>query len=435
MILQFWLAAILLLIIAAVIFVFPFVRGKMSSIKKEDKITRNQLNRSLYDIRLAEIERDDLQGLIVDKTKVIAELQHNLLDDINDDVTEKKNAQSKWIWIPGLLILVFGSVALYLSIGGYKEVTKLETVLANHERLTDKLFSQSSGRPTNQELKDIMLGLRVQLAKKPDDPQGWLLYSRLAMVFRSSESANDAIDKAYALDPKSVDIRLVYIELKMQGRDDYDRNKAERLLSKLLLEDPTLLDAWSMYAFMAIEKKDFHTAIERWKIMLTLVDADSEQAGILRDSIGYAEKQIIAQENVQVQSDSEPVEPVKAVAEEAKQTAILNNSYQLTITLADNVVAPKNGFLFVFAAPAGGPPMPIAAMRLPITHFPITVTMSDANAMMEGTKLSDHPQLIFKARISPDANISKSAGQWQGISNATRVTDTHAIKIKISKKL
>ena len=59
MMLQFWLAVILLLIIASAVFVLPFVRTKSSSIKKQDKITRNQLNESLYDIRLAEIERDD----------------------------------------------------------------------------------------------------------------------------------------------------------------------------------------------------------------------------------------------------------------------------------------------------------------------------------------------------------------------------------------
>ncbi|HIP75700.1 MAG TPA: c-type cytochrome biogenesis protein CcmI, partial [Psychromonas hadalis] len=352
MILQFWLGAILLLIIAAAVFVFPFIRGKQASIKKEDKITRNQLNRSLYELRLAEIERDDLQGLIVDKEKVIAELQHNLLDDINDDVVIKKNAQNKWILIPGLLVLVFGSVALYLSVGAYKEVSKLEVVLDNYDRLTDKLFSKSEGRPSEQELKDIMLGLRVQLSKKPDDAKGWLLYSRLAMVLRSSESANDGIDKAYALDPTSIDIRLVYIELKMQSRDEYDRHQAARLVEQLLQEDPTLLDAWSMYAFMAVEKEDFKTAITRWNKMLTLVNPDSEQAGILRDSIGYAEKKIAEGKNVDHQVVCEAAKSViieDKQPETVKQSAVLNNNYQLTITLADNVVVPRDGFLFVFA--------------------------------------------------------------------------------------
>ena len=438
MILQFWLAAILLLIIAAVVFVYPFVRGNKTSIKKADKISRNQLNSDLYAIRLAEIEQDDAQGLIVDKEKVIAELQHNLLDDINDAEEHKETKKGALIWVPGLLVLVIGSVALYTSVGAYKEVEKLDNVLANYETLQDKLFNDAKNRPTEQELKDIMLGLRVQLKEKPIDADGWLLYARLSMVFRNSESALGAIQKAYALDNKSVDILLVYIELKMQGGDEYDKQQAEQMVVALLKEHPEELDAWSIYAFMALQAENYELAIARWKKMLPLVGADSEKAGILRDSIAFAQKKLNTEAKSPAITESNQQQEQVAVADEpsteqSKESAV-TEGYQIKIELADNVVVPENGYLFVFANPAGTP-MPAAAIRMKITTFPITVNLSDANAMMEGTKLSNYPELVIKARISPSADVSQKTGQWQGKSKILKTTDSHELTIKISESL
>lgn len=438
MILQFWFAAALLLIIAAVVFVFPFVRGNKSSIKKADRISRNQLNSDLYAIRLAEIEADDAQGLIVDKEKVIAELQHNLLDDINDKEVIKETKKGSLIWVPGLFVLVFGSIAMYLSVGAMPEVKKLDNVLANYETLQHKLFNDAKNRPTEQELKDIMLGLRVQLSEKPNDADGWLLYARLSMVFRQAESATDAIQKAYALDNKSVDIILVYIELKLQAGDEYEKQQAEKMVVALLNEHPKELDAWSIYAFMALQAEDYNAAIERWKKMLPLVDKGSEKAGMLNDSIAFAQGKLAEQDPTLAVESGEKIEAssVETAKSSENNTAkeAVQEGYQVTIELADNVVVPKDGFLFVFANPAGTQ-MPVAAIRMKITSFPITVNLSDKNAMMAGTKLSNYPELVIKARISPSADVSQKQGQWQGKSKILKATDSNELTIKISESL
>lgn len=423
MMLHFWFTAALLLIIAAVIFIFPFVRGNKSSIKKSDRISRNQLNSNLYAIRLAEIEADDAQGLIVDKEKVIAELQHNLLDDITDSEVIKETKEGGAIWIPGLLVLVFGSIALYLSVGAREEVKKLDNVLANYEMLQHKLFNDAKSRPTDQELKDIMLGLRVQLKEKPNDADGWLLYARLSMIFRQGEAATAAIQKAYALDNKSVDIILVYIELKMKTGDEYDKQQAKEMVVALLNEYPKELDAWSLYAFIALQAEDYNAAIARWKKMLELVDSGSDKAEMLNDSIIYAQKKL---------AEKDPALVAKASNKTSDDATV--EGYEVTIEVADNVVIPKNGFLFLFASPAGAP-MPIAAIRMKISSFPITLNLSDANAMMAGTKLSNYPELVIKARISPGSAVSHKQGQWQGESKILKADDAHKLTIKISDAL
>ncbi|MCK5819456.1 MAG: c-type cytochrome biogenesis protein CcmI [Psychromonas sp.] len=302
MILQFWLFVILLLIMASIIFILPFVRGYKLSIKKEDSMSRNQLNSDLYAVRLAEIEQDDAQGLIIDKEDIIEELQHNLLDDIHETPSGIETRKNALIWLPGILFLILGSVGMYLSLGTYKEVKHLDNVLENYKSLQHKLFDKSNQKVTQQDLKDFSLGLRVQLNQKPNDPSGWLLYSRLEMMFGHYGVATSAIDKAYALDSQSIDIRLVYIELKMQSEDLDDQHKSQKMVVVLLKEDPNEVDAWSLYAFMALQAKEYKSAIFRWNKMLKLVDPHSKKAILIRDSIVFVQGKIA--EKIKAQSSS-----------------------------------------------------------------------------------------------------------------------------------
>ena len=434
MILQFWLGAILLLIIASAIFLIPFLATK-KSVKNSSTDNRNKLNRALYDVRMAEIERDDEQGLLIDKDKIVSELQHNLLDDINDQKLAAISNKNKLIWLPGLLVLVFGSIATYWTVGAYQDVNNWENTLQRYPALQDQLFNDPEARPSEQDLRDIMLGLRTHLAKETEDADGWLLYSRLAMVFKDTDTAVDAVNKAFALKPKSVDIVLVYAQLKMQTGDEYSQQQAELMLKQLLIDNPTEMQAWSMYAFMALEAQNYPAAIERWKQMLTLVDANSEQAGMLNDSIDYANQQMQAQ---QAEQASVTVEPV-VVAQTDSQEPQLDDAgapiYTVNISVAKNVALPDSGFIIVYAQAVTGPKMPIAAIKLPLGKLPFSTQMSDANAMMQGMKLSDQSEFIIKARLSKSGDVMKKEGDWEGASQVIKAGQVAPVDIIINEQL
>lgn len=426
MIIQFWLGACLLLIIASALFVIPFLVAKKRNISSDNN--RNQLNRALYDVRINELEQDDEQGLLIDKEKIISELQHNLLDDINDEQQVSTRHGNKLLWLPGLLVLTLGSLAMYWQVGAYQEVSKWEDTLQRYPALQEQLFSNSGSRPTEQDLRDIMLGLRTQLAVDPSDANGWLLYSRLGMVFKDNELALEAITKAYQLNPNSVDILLVFAQLKMQTGDESSQQQAELMLEKLLIEKPTELQAWSMYAFMALERQDYPAAIKRWQQMLTLVDVNSEQAGMLRDSISYAEKQMQGQ-SVTVNN-----------TETAKETTITQETmdspiYSVNISVAEQVEIPNSGFIIVYAQAVSGPQMPIAAIKMALTEFPFSTQISDANEMVQGLKLSDQSEFIIKVRISKTGDVMNKDGDWQGVSGIIKAGQTTPVNIIINEKL
>jgi len=436
MVIQFWLGAILLLIIASAIFVTPFLATKKEANNNHDK--RNQLNRALYDTRLAELEQDDQQGLLIDKDKIVSELQHNLLDDISDEQIVSTSSTGKLMWLPGLLLLILGSVAMYWSVGAYQEVAKWENTLQRYPALQDKLFNDASARPTEQDLRDIMLGLRTSLASDPEDAQGWLLYSRLGMVFKDTNLAVDAIQKAYALDPASTDIVLVYAQLKMQSGDELEAQQAEQMIELLLISHPEELDAWSMYAFMALEQQDFRAAINRWKKMLTLIDGESEQANMLRGSISYAEKQLQSQQLTAQVTTVEPevVAPtVQQVAPKAQFDEAGEPIYTINISAADDVTIPQSGVLIAYAQAVSGSKMPIAAVKIEISQLPVSIVISDADAMMQGMNLSAQSEFVIKARLSQTGNVTRQEGDWQGGSAVIKKGQLAPVNITINEQL
>ena len=431
MILQFVIAALLLLVIFSVVVAIHFMRDKENKNTTQER--RNQLNHELYDIRVKEVEDDIQQGVVIDKDTMIAELQYNLLDDIEEtdsNINSKQN-NSQRIWIPGVIFLVLASVALYWSVGAFKEVNDWQGTLQRYPEIHKKLFEDNDATPNEKELEDLMLGLRTHLANEPNDAQGWVLYSRLGRVFKDKELALGAIQKAIEAAPNNAEIELEYIELKMKIGDEYSQATAESMLNRFLQKYPENYEGWSMYGFMALQQENFLGAIERWQKMLTLVDQKSDKASMLKNSIAYAQEQLVLQKT----PETKMLTVEQSNPEKMPDTpAIVGLAYEVNIALSTQVSYTKNSTLFVHAQSVSGSPMPIAAIKLPIKTFPVKVTLSDANAMVEGVKLSDHPQFIIKARISADGTVNKNTGQWSGKSDVINAGDESAINIIIDQQ-
>jgi cytochrome c-type biogenesis protein CcmH len=421
MILQFVIAALLLLMVVSVVMVLPFF-GEQSK-KSIDKERRNQLNHELYDIRIKEVEDDIKQGVVVDKEAMIAELQYNLLDDIDENLANNKN-DAPYIWIPGVVFLVLASILLYWSIGAFKEINNWQTSLTRYPDIYKNLFEQPDSQPDQQQLNDLMIGLRSHLVDAPNDSQGWVLYSRLGRIFKDKELALGAIEKALKTAPSNMEIELEYIELQLKIGDQYSQETAQSMLMHFLQQHPNNYDAWSIYGFMALQQENFVAAIDGWQKMLSLVDSNSDQATMLNQSILYAKEQLALQEGAVSQQQSQNID----------DPVVIGPAYEVVVTITQEVDYKLGSTLFIYAQSTTGSAMPIAAIKMPIQQFPVQVVLSDANAMMQGIKLSDHKQFIIKARISADGTVNQTVGQWSGQSQVIETGTSEPIYIVIDKQ-
>ncbi|WP_348685800.1 c-type cytochrome biogenesis protein CcmI [Aeromonas bestiarum] len=402
----FWIVIAALLVLVSLALVLPLWRGE-----GKQSISRSALNKQLYRQRLLEIGEEREQGILAEEPDSLVELQRSLLDDI-PDVEQTARGGKSLIWIPGVLVLVVVSLGLYYQLGSWREVQRWQDANSRLGELSNRILVERDAQVTEQDLMDFMLGLRTRLKDEPNDYRGWLLLGRLSLDGNDPEMAREALERAYALAPQKAMVAVPYAQALMMTGDDA---QADELLRSAIALDPANIEARSVYAFMALQKEDFKTALLRWREMLPLMEKGSTRYAMVERSIDYAEQQLkqrgMAAPGVPATQSEQAQSQAPAQVLEVKA-----GEFPLHVTLAPGIQLPEDAHLFVFAVIPNGPPMPIAVKRIPGPQFPLTLSLGDGDAMMEGSKLAAYPQLQFKARLSRGGNVMNKEGAFEGVS-------------------
>lgn len=400
----FWIVIAALLALVSLALVLPLWRGE-----GKQSISRSALNKQLYRQRLLEIGEEREQGVLAEEQDSLIELQRSLLDDI-PDVEQTARGGKSMIWIPGVLVLLVVSLGLYYKLGSWQEVSRWQDANSRLGELSNRILVERDAEVTEQDLLDFTLGLRTRLKDEPNDYRGWLLLGRLSLDGNDPEMAREALERAYGLAPQKAMVAVPYAQALMMTGDDA---QADQLLRVAIAQDPANIEARSVYAFMALQKEDFKTALQRWREMLPLMEKGSTRYTMVERSIDYAEQQL------KKRGMTSATVPAEASGQNAASDQVLEvkaGEFPLKVTLADGIALPEDAHLFVFAVIPNGPPMPIAVKRIPGPHFPLTLSLGDGDAMMEGNKLAAYPELQFKARLSRGGNVMNKEGAFEGVS-------------------
>lgn len=421
----FWIVIAALLALVSLALVLPLWRGE-----GKQSISRSALNKQLYRQRLLEIGEEREQGVLAEEQDSLIELQRSLLDDI-PDVEQTARGGKSMVWIPGVLVLLVVSLGLYYKLGSWQEVSRWQDASSRLGELSNRILVERDAEVTEQDLLDFTLALRTRLKDEPNDYRGWLLLGRLSLDGNDPEMAREALERAYGLAPQKAMVAVPYAQALMMTGDDA---QADQLLRVAIAQDPANIEARSVYAFMALQKEDFKTALQRWREMLPLMEKGSTRYTMVERSIEYAEQQLKTRG---MASAAVPAEASGQNAASAQVLEVKAGEFPLKVTLADGIALPEDAHLFVFAVIPNGPPMPIAVKRIPGPHFPVTLSLGDGDAMMEGNKLAAYPELQFKARLSRGGNVMNKEGAFEGASVpvATSSIPSAPIDIRIDHAL
>lgn len=412
-----------LLVLVSLTLAMPLWRGE-----GEQSISRSALNKQLYRQRLLEIGEEREQGILAEEPESLVELQRSLLDDI-PDVEQSARGGKSLIWIPGVLVLVVVSLGLYYKLGAWQEVQRWQDASSRLGELSNRILVERDAQVTEQDLLDFMLALRTRLKDEPNDYRGWLLLGRLSLDGNDPDMAREALERAYDLAPQKTMVAVPYAQALMMTGDDA---QADQLLSSAIALDPANIEARSVYAFMALQKEDFKTALVRWREMLPLMEKGSTRYAMVERSIDYAEQQL-KQRGIAVTTPG----AANKSDEQGQQLEVKKGEFPIHVTLAAGIQMPEDAHLFVFAVVPNGPPMPIAVKRIAGPTLPVTLSLGDGDAMMEGSKLSAYPQLQFKARLSRGGNVMNKEGAFEGVSTSvpTDAIPSAPIDIRIDHAL
>lgn len=403
----FWISTLILVAITCVFVAIPLIQKKANN----DTVLRDELNKAFYKDRLNELQEETEEGLVDNEQDLIADLKQSLLDDIpaQEQAKQQSSISTMGVLIPSIALVVLLSYGLYAKFGNYTKVEQWQQVSTNLPELTRKLMApQGQGvELSDQEMQDLTLSLRTRLYYQPEDSTGWLLLGRIAMANRDMQTAIGAMKHAYALEPQDGDIQLGYAQALMLSDDEMDQNQARAILKRLSQRDYVDLRVYSLLAFDAFERADYPSAIQYWGMMQQMIGPNDGRYDMLTRSIESAKRKM---GEVVVDGQSVPV----------------------TISLASNVTLPKNAVLIVSIHTADGAPMPVAAARYPLSSFPRTVVLDDANSMMQGRKLSSLDALMVRVRIDTDGNVSTKDGDWYGESQAVKLGES--VEVVIDKQ-
>ncbi|QHB31980.1 c-type cytochrome biogenesis protein CcmI [Yersinia canariae] len=403
----FWLIVIILLAVAGALLVIPAMRQETNS----PATTRDELNKAIYQDRLSELAEDEAQGVVEQRPELIQELQQNLLTDIPQESIVDTSPINRWVLLPGVVILVVVSVGLYLKTGGLSQVQAWHQVEAQMPELRARVANERAEPLTMEEVARLGLGLRTSLQQDTGNINDWMMLGRVGMALNNATTATQAFAKAYQLAPDNDDVRFGYAEVLTRSNDPQDNQLATTMLRTMVGQDHTNLRAMSLLAFNAFEQGDFKQAIGAWEVMLKLLPAGDSRIEVIKRSIAQAKSQA------------------------GQETATLEIEVSLSPEAAQKL--PQQGALII-SVTDGKTPIPVAVKQLPLSRFPLSVTLDDSNAMMQERLLSSLQQVNVRARISLDGTANSQSDDWfgeSGVQDFGTKGQPQTINVQINKQI
>lgn len=142
-------------------------------------------------------------------------------------------------------------------------------------------------------------------------------------------------------------------------------------------------------------------------------DLPADHPPIAKSATGKADDTAVTEDTAVPEETAEPV-PVAAGG--------IPVSISISAEMAANV--PSQSVLFVFIHPSGARGMPLAVKRLPAAGFPMNLTFTDADMLQPGVSLESFEKLDISARISLSGTVVPGSGDIQA---NTVAVDTKAV--------
>lgn len=397
-----WACFALLTLVALSFVMIPFLKKE-----RVQTITHNANAEliSIYEQRLVDLQTDlDNQRIdSVNHAESIVELKRRLLNELSPEKSLNSKGNNRIFALTGGAFVLALTGIFYSFTGSQQQISAWHDAMDNLADYGERAVMQK-GEPLSQnELQAFALALRTKLSHSGDDEVAWMLLGRVAMSLNEFDMAQQSFDKALRMNPDNMQVLISYSQVLLLEGSEANMTRAAGMLSKVLNVEPTNLDAISLLALIAYERKDWPQAKTAFEVLLASMEKNDSRYNMISERIADIEQQMQSEGSVM---------PVTTTT----------GAIAVTVDIAKELIdkQPKDGILFIFAKAATGSPMPLAAVKLTKYSFPITVELSDSSAMVAGLNLSSAENIIISARISIDDSVMPSSGELEGHSQALK---------------
>jgi cytochrome c-type biogenesis protein CcmH len=414
----FWLIASILMGVAC-LFVVPPLWTKKTIIESDEEQQNIEIARQRAKELKAQLQAEVIAQDQYDEQ--FTELELALNDDLSiANTAVEQQAQGRWISFVILFGLPVIAVALYIAFGNQQALQKDASAPAAQQQFTA------------DDIKAMVAGLAARLEQQPDDAQGWLMLGRSYKHLKQFDKAVPAFAKAYELLGDEPEVMLQYADSLAMENGGRVTGKAAELVYKVLEIMPNSATALWLAGMAKAELGEFKGAIAYWRQLETLLPAGSESLHEVQTLIAQVEAQNPGSVAAEQQSEvKEAVAPAVAAAVPSK--VAIEVSVSLSSEFAALVKAMDT--VFIYAQALTGPQMPLAIVRKQVSDLPLTITLSDAQAMAPAFKLSAFKKVKLIARISKSGNAIKQPGDFIGIVEPISVGEINKVLITIDSRV
>ena len=397
-----WASFVLLTLIALLFVVVPFF--KRERIQRLDHNANSELIR-IYHQRLDEL-KTELDNQRIDAQmhdESVIEQKRRLLNELSPEKALNSKGNNRIFALTGAGFLIVLTAIFYGYTGSQQQIKGWHDAMANLKSYGERAVMQEGEPLTPNELQAFALALRTKLDQSGDDEVAWMLLGRVAMSLNEFDMAMQSFDKVLKMNPDNKQVLISYSQVLLMEGSDANMSRAATMLSRVLKAEPTNIDAISLLALIAYERKDWLQAKTAFEVLLASMQQTDPRYSMIAERIAEIDAHLSNDQQVK------KTELAEATSSEISITVDLDPA------LADS--QPQNGTLFIFAKAASGPQMPLAVVKMTEYSFPLTVMLSDTNAMVEGLNLSSVDKIILTARLSKDATVVTSSGELEGKSD------------------
>jgi len=381
---SFWIAVILLLALALAILLIPLmrtVRAQQSDQRQQQniQIAREKKRQLETQLNEAEIDQATYDSAYLD-------LQTSLALELERGEADSEKSRGKWMAIVVLLAIPVASVSLYLVFGEYRIIENPQLALAAPRQQTVAAPQMS--------LEEMTAAIEQRLSDNPEDAEGWFMLGRTMMARQQYDQAVTAFQRSSDLLVDEPGILFALADaLAMQNNGNL-LGEPEALVQRGLELAPRFPNGLWLAGMAAEQRQDYKAAHRYWSLLLPLIADNPASSREVQGLLATLEERNPELAKTAVGSNAAGIKLVVDISAELKAR-----------------VSPDTA-VFIYAKAMQGPPMPLAVRKMQLGDLPVSLTLSDDDAMMPTMKLSSFDQVIVGARVSSSGNPVAQSGDF-----------------------
>ena len=398
-----WLIAGLLLL-ASLFLVYPFVRHDKAEVQ-DDADANLQIFRDQQAQLDSQLQQQEIKQPQYDQ--LIAEAKQLLLLNSQKPQADENQAPRKsgWLLPVSLLLLPIFCLASYHYLGAAADEKILKMLEQNTQLSVDDPQAQFKQQA-------LFSAIEKRAAQRPDNIYYWILLAKRAVQQNDLSSAQFHYAQAIKASPEDSYLLAQYAEITFMLADSQFTDEVNRAIDKAFAIDSSNPTVLGLKGIQAFETEQWQLAITYWQEASRQMEQGSPTATALKAGIARAQKRL----GIVPQEQSSP-------------------QVVITVGIDKSIQFDPNQTVFVALVATSGAPMPLAAKKLRAGDLPTTITLSNADAVVEGYNLSTVNEVKAVARLSQTGSATPQVGDWEAsIQRVDLSSGKYSLALKISRQ-